>query len=183
VATGIFLAAAALLALAAGVSYNIFVRLRHKAGEAWSDITVMLKRRHDLIPNIVQAAKGYAAHEKAVFENVAVARTKAMSAGKIGEMGETENALGGAIRSVFALAEAYPELKASQNFLALQAELVETENRIQMARRYYNGNVRELNIAVESIPSNIIAALFHFTKMEYFKLDDPGEANVPAAKF
>ena len=165
------------------IAYNRFVSLNNKTGEAWSDITVQLKRRHDLIPNIVTTVAGYAKHEKQVFENVTAARTKAMAAQSISDKGDTENALTGALKSVIAVAEAYPDLKANQNFLSLQSELAETENKIMMARRYYNGNVRDFNTSIQSFPGNILAGMFRFSQKEFFKLDDANEANVPDAKF
>ncbi|MBU6370869.1 MAG: LemA family protein [Patescibacteria group bacterium] len=157
-------------------AYNKFVTLINRAKEAWSDIDVQLKRRYDLIPNLVNTVKGYAAHESSAFENVTKARAAAMGAANIVEKGKTENALAGALRSVFAIAENYPELKANQNFLALQSELSDTENKIQAARRFYNGNVRDLNISIETFPSNLIAGMFHFMKMELFTLDESDAA-------
>jgi LemA protein len=164
------------------IAYNRFVSLNNRTGEAWSDITVQLKRRHDLIPNIVTTVQGYAKHEKQAFENVTAARAKAMGAQGITDKGDTENALTGAIKTVIAVAEAYPDLKANQNFLALQAELAETENKIMMARRYYNGNVRDFNTSVQSFPGNVLAGMFKFSQKEFFKLDDASEANVPEVK-
>ena len=154
--------------------YNKFITLINRAKEAWSDIDVQLKRRYDLIPNLISTVKGYATHEKAVFENVTEARVQAMGAQNIVEKGKTENTLANALKSVFAIAENYPDLKANQNFLSLQAELSDTEDKIQASRRFYNGNVRDLNIAVDSFPSNLIAKIFHFMKMELFTLDENG---------
>ncbi|MFA6340724.1 MAG: LemA family protein [Candidatus Paceibacterota bacterium] len=156
-------------------AYNKFITLINRAKEAWSDIDVQLKRRYDLIPNLVSTVKGYATHESEAFENVTKARASAMGAQNIVDKGKTENMLASALRSVFAVAEAYPELKANQNFLSLQTELSDTENKIQASRRFYNGNVRDLNIAIDSFPSNLVAKLFHFLKMELFTLDE-GEA-------
>jgi len=153
-------------------SYNKFVTLINRAKEAWSDIDVQLKRRYDLIPNLVNTVKGYASHESDAFENVTKARAAAMGAQNIVDKGKSENMLASALKTVFAVAEDYPELKANQNFLSLQSELSDTENKIQAARRFYNGNVRDLNIAVDSFPSNLIAKLFHFVKMELFTLDE-----------
>lgn len=153
-------------------SYNRFVTLINRAKEAWSDIDVQLKRRYDLIPNLVNTVKGYATHESEAFENVTKARAQAMGAQNIVDKGKTENMLTSALKSVFAVAEAYPELKANQNFLSLQTELSDTENKIQASRRFYNGNVRDLNIAVDSFPSNVVAKAFHFVKMELFTLDE-----------
>jgi LemA protein len=159
-------------------SYNRFVSLVNRAKEAWSDIEVQLKRRYDLIPNLVETVKGYAKHESSAFENVTKARATAMNAGSLEDKSKAEIGLAGALKSVFAIAEAYPELKANQNFLALQGELSDTENKIQAARRFYNGNVRDLNILIEQFPGNIVANLFRFTKMEFFEL----EADEQAAK-
>jgi len=156
-------------------AYNKFITLINRAKEAWSDIDVQLKRRYDLIPNLVNTVKGYATHESEAFENVTKARAQAMGAQNIVDKGKTENMLASALKTVFAVAEAYPDLKANQNFLSLQSELSDTENKIQAARRFYNGNVRDLNIAVDSFPSNLISNMFHFVKMELFALDD-GEA-------
>jgi LemA protein len=158
------------------VAYNNFVRMQNRAGEAWADIDVQLKRRYDLIPNLVETVKGYAAHERGVFEQVTNARTAAISAAGPEQKGQAENMLSGALKSLFAVAEAYPELKANQNFLELQRQLADTEDKIQAARRFYNGNVRDLSIAVQSFPNNLIASIFHFTPREYFQLDDANAA-------
>src|ERR1035437_1023683 len=160
------------LVLWAILSYNKFITLINRAKEAWSDIDVQLKRRYDLIPNLVNTVKGYATHETEAFENVTKARAQAMGAQNIVDKGKTENMLAGALKSVFAIAEAYPELKANQNFMSLQTELSDTENKIQSSRRFYNGNVRDLNITVDSFPSNLVARAFHFVKMELFTLDE-----------
>lgn len=154
------------------VAYNRFITFIHRAKEAWADIDVQLKRRYDLIPNLVNTVKGYAAHEAGTFEKITDARSKAMNAGSLEEKGAAENMLTGALKSLFAVAEAYPDLKANQNFLELQRELSDTENKIQAARRFYNTNVRDLNILVDSFPSKIVAGIFHFTKMEFFELGD-----------
>lgn len=153
-------------------AYNGLVRLKNRSEEAWSDIDVQLKRRYDLIPNLVSTVKGYATHEQTAFEKVTEARAKAMSATGVAEKGEAENMLAGALKSVFAIAEAYPDLKANQNFLELQRELSDTENKIQAARRFYNGNVMELNTKIEMFPSNIIAGMFNFVKREFFELNE-----------
>jgi LemA protein len=153
--------------------FNRFISLRNRTKEAWADIEVQLKRRYDLIPNLVNTVKGYATHESSAFENVTKARNMAMgTSGPNGAHAEAENMLTGALKSVFALAEAYPDLKANQNFLALQNELADTENKIQAARRFYNSNVRDLNTSVESFPGNIVAGIFKFTQMEFFDLAD-----------
>ena len=164
-------------------SYNRFITLINHAKEAWSDIDVQLKRRYDLIPNLVNTVKGYATHESATFDNVTKARTAAMGAGNIAEKGKAENMLTGALKSVFAIAEAYPDLKANQNFLGLQTELSDTENKIQASRRFYNGNVRDLNIAIEAFPGNMIANVFHFAKMELFTLDEEAAKQPVEVKF
>jgi LemA protein len=165
-----------ILVLWAVFSYNKFITLINRAKEAWSDIDVQLKRRYDLIPNLVNTVKGYATHETEAFENVTKARASAMGAQNIEEKGKSENALSSALKSVFAIAEAYPDLKANQNFLSLQTELSDTENKIQASRRFYNGNVRDLNIAIDSFPSTLIARIFHFVKMEMFTLDESDAA-------
>ncbi len=164
-------------------SYNGFITLINRAKEAWADIDVQLKRRYDLIPNIVNTVKGYAAHEQIAFEKVTQARAAAMGAGNIHDKGQAENMLTGALKSVFALAEAYPDLKANQNFLELQRELSDTENKIQASRRFYNTNVRDLNTKVESVPSNIIAGIFNFSKMEFFQLEEEAARNPVEVKF
>ncbi len=176
--TFILLAIVALVVLWVIFAYNGFIRLINRAKEAWADIDVQLKRRYDLIPNLVNTVKGYATHESSVFENVTKARSAAMGAGNIEEKGKAENMLSGALKSIFALAEAYPDLKANQNFLGLQEELSDTENKIQAARRFYNTNVRDLNTRVESFPNNIIAGLFRFSTMEFFQLEE-GVAREP----
>ncbi len=158
-------------------AYNRFVALINRAKEAWADIDVQLKRRYDLIPNLVSTVKGYAAHEAGTLQKVTDARTRAMNAGSLADKNQAENILTGALKSLFAVAEAYPDLKANQNFLELQRELSDTENKIQSARRFYNGNVRDLNTAIESFPGNVIANMFKFAKMELFEL---GEENAAA---
>lgn len=167
------------------VSYNRLVAMVNRTKEAWSDIDVQLKRRYDLIPNLVATVKGYATHERDAFENVTKARAAAMGAQGPVEKGQAELGLASALKSVFAIAEAYPELKANQNFLALQTELSETEDKIQASRRYYNGNVRDLNTAIQVFPGNIIASTFHFTAMEFFQLDaaDAAAKNPVEVKF
>ncbi len=160
-------------------AFNGFVTLRNRAKEAWADIEVQLKRRYDLIPNLVNTVKGYASHESTAFEKVSQARSQAMQAGTPAEKGAAENALTGTLKSLFAISEAYPELKANTNFLELQRELSDTENKIQAARRFYNGQVRDLNTKAESFPSNIIAGIFHFVKMDFFDLGDNDAAQQP----
>ena len=176
----IYIAILVALVLWAILIFNGLVSLRNRASEAWADIEVQLKRRYDLIPNLVNTVKGYATHESSAFENVTKARSAAMSTGgSLADKGQAENMLTGALKSVFAIAEAYPDLKANTNFLELQRELSDTENKIQAARRFYNGNVRDLNIKIESFPSNILAGAFHFSKMEFFDLGDNDAAQNP----
>ncbi|MDP3962784.1 MAG: LemA family protein [bacterium] len=171
------------LALWVAFSYNGFITLINRAKEAWADIDVQLKRRYDLIPNLVNTVKGYATHEQTAFEKVTQARAAAMGAGNIQDKGQAENMLTGALKSVFALAEAYPDLKANQNFLELQRELSDTENKIQASRRFYNTNVRDLNTKIESVPSNIVASIFNFSKMEFFQLEEEAARNPVEVKF
>ncbi len=170
--TTIILIVIALVILWAIVSFNALVRLGNRTKEAWSDIEVQLKRRYDLIPNLVNSVKGYATHESTAFEKVTTARAAAMSAGSTEDKAKAEGELSGTLKTLFAVAEAYPDLKANTNFIELQRELSDTENKIQAARRFYNGNVRDLNIAVESFPSNIMAGAFGFKKMDLFDLPD-----------
>lgn len=181
----IILIIAGLIILWSVLIYNRFVSLRNRAKEAWSDIDVQLKRRYDLIPNLVESVKGYAAHEKEVFENVTKARTAAMTAEKSGdpkEIGRAENALSGALKTLFAVSENYPDLKASTNFLELQRELRDTEDKIQAARRFYNTNARDMNIKVESFPANIIAKIFNFDKFDFFEIEE-GAKEATEVKF
>lgn len=156
--------------------YNRFIRYVMRSKEAWADIDVQLKRRYDLIPNLVESVKGYATHEKTVFEKVTAARSAAMDAGGVEEKGKAENMLSGALKSLFAVAEAYPDLKANQNFLELQRQITDTEDKIQAARRFYNGVVRDLNTSLQSFPGNVIADLFRFEPREFFALDEADAA-------
>jgi len=172
IAIGIILAVVVLWGIYA---YNRFVTLTHRTDEAWSDIDVQLKRRYDLIPNLIETVKGYASHEKDVFQKVTEARTKAMGAGNLHDQAEAENMLTGALKSLFAVSEAYPDLKANQNFVELQRELTDTENKIQASRRFYNTNVRDFNIATETFPSNIVAKVFNFNVREFFDLEESPE--------
>ena len=151
------------------MTYNGLITLKNRVDEAWSDIDVQLKRRYDLIPNLVNTVKGYAAHEKEVFEKVTEARSQAMNAGTPADKAQAENALSNTLKSLFAVAEAYPDLKANQNFLELQRELTDTEDKIQAARRFYNGNARDFNIKIEVFPNNLIANTLHFTKRDFFE--------------
>lgn len=165
------------------VSYNGFVTLVNRAKEAASDIEVQLKRRYDLIPNLVNTVKGYASHEAGTLEKVIAARNTAMQAmsgnASMHDKAEAENMLTGALKSIFALSEAYPDLKANANFLELQREITDTEDKVQASRRFYNTNVRDLNIALEHFPGNVIANMFKFAKMELFDLDDNDAAQKP----
>ena len=167
-----------LVALWVVMNYNRLITLRNRVREAFSDIDVQLKRRYDLIPNLVQTVKGYATHERGVFERVTEARTRAMGAQGVQEKAQAENVLSETLKSLFAVAENYPDLKASTNFLELQRELRDTEDKIQAARRFYNGNVRDMNTTVESFPANIIAGMFRFVKEEFFELDGETRATV-----
>ena len=153
-------------------TYNGLVTLKNRVEEAWSDITVQLKRRADLIPNLVNSVKGYAAHESGVFEKVTEARSAVMSANGVAQTAEAENMLEGALKSLFAVAEAYPDLKANQNFLQLQQELVDTEDKIQASRRFYNGGVRDLNTKIQIFPVNLVAGIFGFQSKEFFEVED-----------
>lgn len=149
--------------------YNGLIKLKNRVDEAWSDIDVQLKRRYDLIPNLVNTVKGYAAHEKEAFEKVTEARAKAMGAGTTEDKAQAENMLSNTLKSLFAIAEAYPDLKANQNFLELQRELTDTEDKIQASRRFYNGNVRDFNTKIEVFPNNIFAGILNFTKRQFFE--------------
>ena len=152
-------------------AYNHFITLVNRAKESWADIDVQLKRRYDLIPNLVNTVKGYATHESGTLEKVTQARNMAMGATNIADKAQAENMLSGTLKSLFAVSEQYPDLKANQNFLDLQSQLTDTEDKIQAARRFYNGNVRDLNTALEVFPGNMISGAFHFSKMEFFNLD------------
>lgn len=167
------------LAIIAIALYNGLVSSRNRVDEAWSDIEVQLKRRYDLIPNLVETVKGYAKHESGVFEQVTQARSQAMNAGSMQEKLKDENQLSGALKSLFAVAEAYPELKANQNFMQLQGDLTDTEDKIQAARRFYNGNVRDFNTKIQQFPGSIFASMFSFTKREFFDIDEKGPEGQP----
>ena len=153
-------------------TYNSLVTLNVRVDEAWSDITVQLKRRADLIPNLVETVKGYATHEKEVFENVTKARAESLSAGGPAEASAAENHMQAALKSIFAVAEAYPQLQASQNFLGLQSELVDTEDKIQAARRFYNGGVREFNTKIKLFPNTLFVRRLGFTERDFFEVAD-----------
>lgn len=158
--------------------FNGLITLKNRTQEAASDIDVQLKRRHDLIPNLIETVKGYAAHEKGVFEKVTQARSNAINAQGLEAKGKAENMLTDALKSVFAVAENYPDLKASQNFLQLQDELSDTENKIQAARRFYNGNARDFNIKIEVFPNNMIAGSMGFKKFDFFQAEAGEKENV-----
>lgn len=160
-------------------AYNRFVKLMTRTKEAWSDIEVQMKRRYDLVPNLVTTVKGYAEHESGTLEKVVQARNVAMQARTTGEHAEAENMLSSTLKSIFALSESYPDLKANTNFLELQRELADTENKIQASRRFYNTNVRDLNISVDTFPGNVVAKIFSFSKMEFFDLDQNEAAREP----
>ena len=170
--TYIILIAVVVIALWVVFAYNRFVTLVNRVKEAGADMGVKLKRRYDLIPHLVSSVKGYAAHEAGTLQKVTDARTKAMGASTVAEHAEAENMLTGALKSLFAVSEAYPDLKANTNFIELQRELSDTENKIQAARRFYNGVVQELSVALESFPSNIIGKAFGFTARDYFELGE-----------
>ncbi len=172
----------ALLAWAVGL-YNRLVRLRNLVKEGWSGIEVQLKRRADLIPNLIESVRGYMGHERGVLEKVTELRSRTLNAQAPGERARLEGDLGRALGQLFAVAEAYPELKADRNFLDLQDELSQLEDQIQMARRYYNGTIRDLNIAVESFPSNIVAGMFQFRQAEFFEIEDQADRAVPKVQF
>ncbi|HVM90305.1 MAG TPA: LemA family protein [Verrucomicrobiae bacterium] len=157
------------------MTYNGLITLKNRTDEAWSDIDVQLKRRYDLIPNLVATVKGYAAHEAGTLEKVTAARTAAMSAQGPEAKAAAENALSGTLKSIFALSENYPDLKANQNFLSLQDQLADTENKIQASRRFYNGNVRDFNTKIQVFPTNMIANMLHFTKRDFFGIDNEAE--------
>lgn len=161
------------------VTYNALVTLKNRVEEAWSDITVQLKRRLDLIPNLVNSVKGYAAHEAGVFERVTEARNQALNATGVKGTAAAENQFEDTLKSLFAVAEAYPDLKANQNFLQLQQELVDTEDKIQAARRFYNGGVRDLNTKIQQFPNNLFAKMLGFTEKEFFEVEDMASVEKP----
>lgn len=164
--------------------YNSLVRSRNQVDEAWSDIEVQLKRRYDLIPNLVETVKGYAKQESSVLENVTKARNMAMNAGSMQEKLKDENMLSGALKSLFAVSEAYPDLKSNTNFMQMQRDLTDTEDKIQAARRFYNGTVRDFNTKIQQFPGNIFASVFGFVKREFFDIDEKGaEGQVVKVQF
>ena len=171
------------LALWGVAIYNKLIKNRNMVEEGWSGIDVQLKRRSNLIPNLIETVKGYMGHEKGVLESVTELRTQSINAGNPGDQGRAEGLLGAALGKLFAVAEDYPDLKANENFIDLQDDLAELEEQIQLARRYYNGAVRNLNILIESFPSNLIARYFQFRQAEFFELVDPAERAVPEVSF
>lgn len=179
----IILGVIALIILAIIAMYNSLIRLKLRVDEAWSDIDVQLKRRYDLIPNLVETVKGYAAHERETLDAVVKARNQAMQAGSTADKAQAENALSQTLKSIFALAESYPNLKANENFLELQRELTDTEDKIQAARRFYNGNVRDFNTKLQVFPTNIMAGMLGFKDREFFGLEDEKEREVVKVKF
>jgi LemA protein len=179
----VFLGVVALLVWFAVVAYNRLIGLRQRSEAAWSDIDVQLKRRTDLVPNLVETVKGYAAHERATLEQVVRARGAAVAAGTPQARAQAEGQLSTALRQLFALAEAYPELKANRNFQSLQHSLTEIEGAVQDSRRYYNAVARDLNTAIESFPSNFVATFFRFARRAYFELERPEDRQVPRVSF
>ncbi len=169
------------LAVVLVATYNGLVTARVRVDEAWSDINVQLKRRYDLIPNLIETVKGYAKHEKSVFEEVTAARTAAMHANGIAQKAEAENMLADTLKSLFAVSEAYPDLKANQNFQDLQGELVDTEDKIQAARRFYNANVRDYNIKLSVFPTNVLGGMLGFTHRDFFEVENQAEVEKPIA--
>jgi len=172
----IILAVVVVIALFLWATYNSLVTLRVRVDEAWSDINVQLKRRLDLIPNLIETVKGYAKHESGVFTAVTEARASVMNAKGVKQTAAAENQLEGTLKSLFAVAEAYPDLKANQNFSELQAELVDTEDKIQASRRFYNSGVRDLNTKIQTFPQNVVASLFHFVSRDFFEVDEAEQA-------
>ena len=163
--------------------YNGLIGRRNQVKESWAQIDVQMKRRYDLIPNVVETVKGYAKHERETFENVTKARNMAMNAGNVGDREQAENMLTGALKSLFAVAENYPELKANQNFLGLQEELAGTENRIGFARQHYNDVVRDYNVSIQRVPSNLIAGVFSFKEEPFFQVEEPAAREAPKVQF
>jgi len=163
--------------------YNTLIKLRNRSDNAWAQVDVQLRRRYDLIPNLVETVKGYAKHEREVFQRVTEARSKAINAGTVKEQGQAENMLSGALKSLFAVVENYPELKANQNFLMLQEELAGTEGKIAYARQFYNDTVMKFNMKQQMFPSNIIANMFKFKEKEYFEIEEPASREPVQVKF
>jgi LemA protein len=163
--------------------YNSLIRLRNQVKNAWSQIDVQLKRRHDLIPNLIETVKGYMTHERETLENITRARSEAMSAGSVGEKSKAESKLNGAMSQFYVVVENYPDLKANQNFLSLQEELTSTENKISFSRQAYNDQVLFYNNKIQVVPSNIVAGMFNFKEEEFFEIEDASEKAVPKVKF
>ncbi len=176
IAVWIAIAVVALIGIFIWATYNSLVTLRIRVDEAWSDINVQLKRRLDLIPNLIETVKGYAKHEQGVFQQVTEARTQVMDAKGVKETAQAENQFEGALKSLFAVAEAYPDLKANQNFSELQAELVDTEDKIQASRRFYNSGVTSLNTKIQTFPANVVASMFKFNNRDFFEVDELEQA-------
>ena len=180
----IFIAIIVAIIIVGVLIYNSLIRSRNRVEEAWADIEVQLKRRYDLIPNLVNTVKGFATQESGVLERVTQARTQAMGAQTVQEHQKDENMLSGTLKSLFAVAEAYPDLKSNQNFLQMQNDLTDTENKIQAARRFYNGNVRDFNTKIEVFPTNLFASMLGFAKKVFFDIEDNGpEQNPVEVKF
>ena len=183
VAALVFLVIIVLIAIWVAMTYNGFVAMRNAVRNAWSQIDVQLKRRHDLIPNLVETVKGYAGHEKETLENVTRARSQAVSAQGVGRQAQAEQQLTGALGRLMLVVEQYPDLKANQNFLALQEELTSTENKITFSRQLYNDSVMLFNTRIESVPANIVAGMFHFNQEEFFELQDEAAREAPRVSF
>jgi LemA protein len=179
----IILGVVVLLLLGAVVIYNRLVSNKNMVAEGWSGIDVQLKRRNDLIPNLIETVKGYMGHERGVLDEVTELRAKSLQAAGVGDKARAEGALGAALANLFAVAENYPDLKASQNFIELQKSLADIEDQIQLARRYYNGAARNFNILIQSFPSNLVANTFQFTPVEYFEIEEAAERAVPRVSF
>ena len=179
----VFVAILVVIGLIVAGMYNGLVQLKVRADNAWSDIDIQLKRRHDLVPNLVETVKGYATHEKSTFEDVARYRSAAMAATSTEDRAQAEGQLTQALRGLLAVAEAYPELKANAQFMSLQQQLSDLEDALQNSRRYYNAVVRDLNTKIQSFPTNIIAGMFNFQQRQFFEISDPTERAVPTVKF
>jgi len=179
----ILLGVVVVLLLGAVTIYNKLVTNKNLVAEGWSGIDVQLKRRNDLIPNLIETVKGYMGHERGVLDQVTELRTKSQAAQSVGDKAKVEGAMGAALANLFAVAENYPDLKASQNFMDLQKSLADIEDQVQLARRYYNGTARNFNILIQSFPSNLMASAFGFTTVEYFEIEDAAERAVPKVAF
>ncbi len=179
----ILLGVVVLLLVGAVTIYNRLVTNKNMVAEGWSGIDVQLKRRNDLIPNLIESVKGYMGHERGVLDQVTELRTKSQAAQGVADQAKVEGAMGAALANLFAVAENYPDLKASQNFIELQKSLADIEDQVQLARRYYNGAARNFNILIQSFPSNLMASAFHFTTVEYFEIEEAAERAVPKVAF